>query len=335
MRQALPALPQRRQRHVPGRRPELGVTGGRHAASLAGSGISTTTAGSTCSSTTTTADLADGRSPITSASQPKDAGHPRLYRNLGGNGFRDVSLEVGLDWPITAMGANFGDIDNDGYLDVYFGTGRMSYSGLVPNVMLKNVEGRRFEDVDRLIADRPPPEGPRRLLRRLGLRRRPRPLRRPRRRVPGRQGVQRPVSEPGPRPPLAQGQARRHQDQSLGPGGQDPRRGQGPDGRLAFDLSGDRQQRQLRRQQPGRDRSASVTRTRSPADGLLADEQDDPDLPGRGRRPDDRDHGGRRFIQGSEAAASQAAGSLTELKLSATAAASSQSESCRRSICCR
>ncbi len=77
----------------------------------------------------------------------KDAGHPRLYRNLGGKGFRDVSSDVGLDRPITAMGANFGDIDNDGYLDAYFGTGRMTYSELVPNVMLKNVEGRRFEDV--------------------------------------------------------------------------------------------------------------------------------------------------------------------------------------------
>jgi hypothetical protein len=77
----------------------------------------------------------------------KDAGHPHLYRNLGPEGFRDVSEAVGLDWPIPAMGANFGDIDNDGYLDAYFGTGWMSYSGLVPNVMLKNVEGRRFEDV--------------------------------------------------------------------------------------------------------------------------------------------------------------------------------------------
>ncbi|MFI5454112.1 MAG: FG-GAP-like repeat-containing protein [Isosphaerales bacterium] len=77
----------------------------------------------------------------------KDPSHPRLYRNLGDQGFRDVSLEAGLDWPIAAMGANFGDVDNDGYLDAYFGTGWMSYSGLVPNVMLKNVEGRRFEDV--------------------------------------------------------------------------------------------------------------------------------------------------------------------------------------------
>ncbi|MHB1557940.1 MAG: FG-GAP-like repeat-containing protein, partial [Isosphaeraceae bacterium] len=75
------------------------------------------------------------------------AGHPHLYRNMGPSGFRDVSKDVGLDWTITAMGANFGDIDNDGYLDAYFGTGRMTFSELVPNVMLKNVEGRRFEDV--------------------------------------------------------------------------------------------------------------------------------------------------------------------------------------------
>jgi tetratricopeptide (TPR) repeat protein len=76
-----------------------------------------------------------------------NAGHPHLYKNLGEKGFRDVSEEVGLDWPITAMGANFGDVDNDGYLDVYFGTGGMAYAGLVPNVMIKNIDGRRFEDV--------------------------------------------------------------------------------------------------------------------------------------------------------------------------------------------
>lgn len=45
------------------------------------------------------------------------------------------------------MGVNFGDIDNDGFLNVYFGTGWMSVDGLVPNVLLKNVEGRSFEDI--------------------------------------------------------------------------------------------------------------------------------------------------------------------------------------------
>ncbi len=73
--------------------------------------------------------------------------HPHLYRNMGKEGFRDVSRDVGLNRPIAAMGANIGDIDNDGYLDAYFGTGCMSFAGLLPNVMLKNVEGRRFEDV--------------------------------------------------------------------------------------------------------------------------------------------------------------------------------------------
>ncbi len=72
---------------------------------------------------------------------------PHLFRNLGPEGFRDVSADVGLDRPIATMAVNCGDIDNDGFLDLYLGTGWMSYSGLVPNVMLKNVDGRRLEDV--------------------------------------------------------------------------------------------------------------------------------------------------------------------------------------------
>ena len=72
---------------------------------------------------------------------------PHLFRNLGTEGFRDVSREVGLDRPVPTMAVNCGDIDNDGYLDLYLGSGWMSYSGLAPNRMLKNVDGRRFEDV--------------------------------------------------------------------------------------------------------------------------------------------------------------------------------------------
>jgi hypothetical protein len=72
---------------------------------------------------------------------------PRLYQNLGPKGFRDVSGEVGLALPISPMGCNFGDIDNDGYLDFYLGTGKMSLAGLVPNLMFKNVEGQRFENI--------------------------------------------------------------------------------------------------------------------------------------------------------------------------------------------
>ena len=70
-----------------------------------------------------------------------------LYKNLGNGTFRDVTSEVGLDKVFMPMGSNFGDIDNDGYLDIYLGTGNPGYASLLPNVMLKNKDGKFFVDV--------------------------------------------------------------------------------------------------------------------------------------------------------------------------------------------
>ena len=72
---------------------------------------------------------------------------PRLYRNDGQSGFTDVAAAVGLDHPYLPMGANFGDLDNDGFLDIYLATGRPNYKMLVPNVMLRNEGGKRFQNV--------------------------------------------------------------------------------------------------------------------------------------------------------------------------------------------
>jgi hypothetical protein len=74
------------------------------------------------------------------------ASRPRLYRNTGAE-FREVTREVGLDRSMAPMGCNFGDIDNDGFLDIYLGTGDMSLEFLVPNLMFRSNEGRFFEDV--------------------------------------------------------------------------------------------------------------------------------------------------------------------------------------------
>ena len=71
----------------------------------------------------------------------------KLYRNLGNGTFRDVTAEVGLDRVFMPMGSNFGDIDNDGFLDIYLGTGNPTFASVLPNVMLHNKEGKFFTDV--------------------------------------------------------------------------------------------------------------------------------------------------------------------------------------------
>jgi len=79
--------------------------------------------------------------------QPTSGERPRLYHNEGNSRFADVTLTAGLDRVWVPMGCNFGDLDNDGFLDFYLGTGAPPYSFLVPNVLMHNVGGRRFEDV--------------------------------------------------------------------------------------------------------------------------------------------------------------------------------------------
>jgi tetratricopeptide (TPR) repeat protein len=78
---------------------------------------------------------------------PPNAETLKLYKNLGNGTFRDVTSEVGLDKVFMPMGSNFGDIDNDGYLDMYLGTGNPGYASLLPNVLLKNKDGKFFVDV--------------------------------------------------------------------------------------------------------------------------------------------------------------------------------------------
>lgn len=70
-----------------------------------------------------------------------------IYRNLQNGKFEDVSAKLGVDKVVFAMGANFGDINNDGYPDMYFGTGNPLYQSLLPNKMFLNIDGGRFADI--------------------------------------------------------------------------------------------------------------------------------------------------------------------------------------------
>ncbi|RXH54316.1 CRTAC1 family protein [Granulicella sibirica] len=78
---------------------------------------------------------------------PNHAEFPKLYRNMHDGTFKDVTAAMHMNRAILPMGANFGDLDNDGWLDVYLGTGDSTYQALLPNRMFRNAGGQRFEDV--------------------------------------------------------------------------------------------------------------------------------------------------------------------------------------------
>lgn len=75
------------------------------------------------------------------------SGACKLYRNNKDGTFTNVSQEVGLTKKAFAMGANFGDINNDGFLDIYLGTGNPELESIVPNKLFQNVGGKKFVDV--------------------------------------------------------------------------------------------------------------------------------------------------------------------------------------------
>lgn len=77
----------------------------------------------------------------------KKAEISRIYRNNGDGTFSDQTRALAFDAVLMAMGANFGDLDNDGFLDCYFGTGQPNMTTLIPNRMFRNDSGKRFQDV--------------------------------------------------------------------------------------------------------------------------------------------------------------------------------------------
>ncbi len=78
---------------------------------------------------------------------PSKGTRAKLYRNRGDGTFADVTGAAHLDHVLQAMGCNFGDLDNDGWLDFYLGTGDPDLLTIVPNRMFRNAEGRFFQDV--------------------------------------------------------------------------------------------------------------------------------------------------------------------------------------------
>lgn len=71
----------------------------------------------------------------------------RVYRNNGDGTFTDVAPDLGLDLSLWTMGLNRGDLNNDGYQDIYVGTGTPDLRSIMPNRMFLNEQGTHFRDV--------------------------------------------------------------------------------------------------------------------------------------------------------------------------------------------
>ncbi|MEO1477172.1 MAG: CRTAC1 family protein [Bacteroidota bacterium] len=84
--------------------------------------------------------------------EASQAERPRLYRNDGTDeaglpAFTDVTAETGLDRVVFGMGSSFGDLNGDGWLDAYVGTGAPDMRSLVPNRMFLGGPTGTFEEV--------------------------------------------------------------------------------------------------------------------------------------------------------------------------------------------
>jgi FG-GAP-like repeat/ASPIC and UnbV len=79
--------------------------------------------------------------------KPLRSDYPRMYKNRGDGTFSNVTNQVHLNHIYATMGCNYGDLDNDGFLDFYLGTGAPDYRAVIPNKMFRNNQGKTFQDV--------------------------------------------------------------------------------------------------------------------------------------------------------------------------------------------
>ncbi len=72
---------------------------------------------------------------------------PIIFQNNQDGSFKNVTKQLGIGEPLFTMGCNYGDINNDGFLDFYAATGTPDFSALIPNKMFLNNNGNQFLDV--------------------------------------------------------------------------------------------------------------------------------------------------------------------------------------------
>ncbi|MBP6809898.1 MAG: VCBS repeat-containing protein [Saprospiraceae bacterium] len=74
------------------------------------------------------------------------AGKPYIYHNNRNGTFTNVTPSMGINKTTFAMSGNFGDFNNDGFLDMYLGTGNPNFQSIIPNKLFMNLGGKKFAD---------------------------------------------------------------------------------------------------------------------------------------------------------------------------------------------
>ncbi|HET8761185.1 MAG TPA: CRTAC1 family protein, partial [Nitrospiria bacterium] len=91
----------------------------------------------------------DARVKVFCGPDPYPPAAPRLWRNLGGGRFEDVTERAGLSKPGKALGAALLDADNDGRVDLFLANDQM------PNFLYRNRGDGTFEDWNTRLAPWP------------------------------------------------------------------------------------------------------------------------------------------------------------------------------------
>ena len=77
----------------------------------------------------------------------RNRNRPSLYWNRGDGSFEDRTYRAGLGQSYGTSGAHFGDINGDGFLDIYLANGGVEMTRLEPDALLLNMGDGRFADV--------------------------------------------------------------------------------------------------------------------------------------------------------------------------------------------